>query len=138
MRNWIERSSVLFATLMATPALADTPAQILDNLTREARSQQASFSPSAGRGEQFYQAKQTGGGEAESCAACHTRDAKAAGQHVRTHKNIEPLAPVANRERFTDPAKVEKWFRRNCKEVLGRTCTPQEKADFAAYVISIR
>jgi hypothetical protein len=45
---------------------------------------------------------------------------------------------VANRERFTDPAKVEKWFKRNCKEVLNRVCTPQEKADFAAYVIAIR
>lgn len=138
MWNRIEWPAALLAALMATPALADTPAQVLEGLVREARAQQASFSPSASRGEQFYQARQTGGGEAESCAACHTRDARAAGQHVRTHKGIEPLAPAANRERFTDPAKVEKWFRRNCKEVLGRVCTPHEKADFAAYVISIK
>jgi hypothetical protein len=29
--------------------------------------------------------------------------------------------------RYTDPAKVEKWFKRNCTEVLGRVCTAQEK-----------
>jgi hypothetical protein len=117
--------------LLAGLARAETPQQILDQLAREAGS------ASASRGEQFYKARQ-GGGEAESCAACHTPDPRKAGQHVKTHKVIEPLAPVANRERFSDPAKVEKWFRRNCKEVLNRACTPQEKADFAAYVISVK
>jgi cytochrome c len=117
--------------LLAGLARAETPQQILDQLSREAGS------ASASRGEQFYKARQ-GGGEAESCAACHTPDPRKAGQHVKTHKAIEPLAPVANRERFSDPAKVEKWFRRNCKEVLNRACTPQEKADFAAYVIALK
>lgn len=138
MKKTLEWTLPWLVLLVAGPARAETPAQILDGLTQEARGQQAAFSPSAVRGEQFYHSRQSGGGEAESCAACHTRDAKARGQHVRTHKVIEPLAPVANRERFTDPAKVEKWFKRNCKEVLGRTCTPQEKADFTAYVLSIK
>jgi cytochrome c len=121
----------LLLALAAGLAWAETPQQILDQLTREAGS------ASASRGEQFYKARQ-GGGEADSCAACHTPDPRKTGQHVKTHKAIDPLAPAANRERFTDPAKVEKWFKRNCKEVLGRICTPQEKADFAAYVISVR
>ena len=121
----------LTLALAAGMASAETPQQVLDQLSREAGS------ASAVRGEQFYRAKQ-GGGEAESCAACHTPDPRKAGQHVKTHKAIDPLAPVANRERFTDPAKVEKWFKRNCKEVLGRACTPQEKADFAAYMISVK
>jgi hypothetical protein len=30
---------------------------------------------------------------------------------------------------------VEKWFRRNCNDVLGRTCTPSEKADVMAYLL---
>lgn len=122
---------IFMLTLAAGLARAETPQQILDQLSREAGS------ASVSRGEQFYKARQ-GGGEAESCAACHTPDPRKAGQHVKTHKAIDPLAPAANRERFTDPVKVEKWFKRNCKEVLGRSCTPQEKADFAAYVISVK
>jgi len=121
----------IMLVLVASLARAETPQQVLDQLTREAGS------ASASRGEQFYKARQSGG-EADSCAACHTPDPRKGGQHVKTHKAIDPLAPVANRERFTDPAKVEKWFKRNCKEVLGRACTPQEKADFAAYVISVK
>jgi len=44
------------------------------------------------------------------------------------------LAPLVNPDRFSDSAKVEKWFRRNCKDVLSRECTPLEKADVVAYV----
>ena len=61
-----------------------------------------------------------------------------AGQHAVTGKTIRPLASAANAERFTDPAKVEKWFGRNCKEVVGRACTPAEKADFIAYMSEVR
>lgn len=130
----------LFALMFAlsTPAWAATPAEILDSLVQEARAAQAGFSASAARGEQFYRAKQTGGKEADSCASCHTDNPKAEGKHIKTHKAIEALAPSANKLRFTDPAHVEKWFRRNCREVLGRVCTPQEKADFTAYVLSVR
>lgn len=116
-----------------TPAMAETPSRMLDALVRE-----AGGAASAARGETLFRAKSGSGGIAEACTACHTDDAKARGQHVKTHKEIEPLAPVANKERFTDPAKVEKWYKRNCKEVLGRLCTAQEKADFAAYMIGIK
>jgi hypothetical protein len=54
-----------------------------------------------------------------------------------TGKDIAPLAPAANPKRFTDPAKVEKWFRRNCNDVLHRACTPQEQGDIVAYVRSV-
>ncbi|MCX7672976.1 MAG: DUF1924 domain-containing protein [Thiobacillaceae bacterium] len=122
----------------AAQAATATPEQILDALVQQARQVQPGFSPSASRGEQFYRARQTGGKVADSCASCHTDNPKAEGKHVKTHKAIEPLAPVVNRQRFTDPAHVEKWFRRNCREVLGRECTPQEKADFTAYVLSVK
>jgi len=69
-----------------------------------------------------------------SCAICHTDDPAQAGRHVFTDKAIKPLAPTANAERFSDPAKVEKWFKRNCTEVVGRECTTAEKADYIAYV----
>jgi hypothetical protein len=38
--------------------------------------------------------------------------------------------------RYTNTAKVEKWFKRNCNEVLGRECTAQEKGDWLAYMTS--
>ncbi len=131
--QWFRFGFPLIGLCLAGPALAQSPQHILDSLVRDAGGGPAS----AARGERFYHAR-PGGGEAESCATCHTADARQAGSHFRTRKRIEPLAPVANRERFTDPAKVEKWFARNCKDVLGRACTAQEKADFAAYVISLR
>ena len=39
---------------------------------------------------------------------------------------------------FSDPAKVEKWFRRNCNDVAGRECTAGEKADVLAWLISLK
>lgn len=132
-------TAILIALFLCSAhARADSPQGILDRLTQLARDEQAGFTPSAARGEQLYRARHASGQEAESCFACHTADAKARGEHIKTHKVIEPLAPVANRERFTDPAKVEKWFKRNCRDVLNRTCTAQEKADFTAYMLSIK
>jgi len=55
---------------------------------------------------------------------------------VRTAKRIEPMAPSVNPERLTDPAKIEKWFGRNCEWTIGRDCTTQEKADFLAFIQS--
>jgi hypothetical protein len=52
-----------------------------------------------------------------------------------TGKTIEPVAVSVTPTRYTDPAKVEKWFKRNCTEVLGRECTPQEKGDWLTFVI---
>lgn len=73
-----------------------------------------------------------------SCATCHTADPRQAGQHATTSKPIKPLAPAANAARFTDPAKVEKWFRRNCNDVLGRECTPTEKGDVLTWLVSLK
>lgn len=117
---------------LAAPALADTPAQILERLQQEAGGR-----ASLERGKQLYHGKFTGG-RVESCASCHTDDPRKNGSHVRTNKVIDPLAPSANRERFSDRAKVEKWFKRNCNDVFGRACTPQEKADFTAYVLTVK
>jgi len=123
--------SVLFMGLSLT-AHADTPMQILERLQAEAPS-----AASPERGRQLYHGKFSGG-KAESCATCHTANPRDAGRHARTNKAIEALAPSVNRERFRDPEKVEKWFKRNCTEVLNRACTAQEKADFTAYVLAQR
>jgi hypothetical protein len=30
---------------------------------------------------------------------------------------------------------VEKWFKRNCNEVLGRDCSAQEKGDWLSFML---
>ncbi len=117
-------------TLPAGPAAAATPAELLAGYQA-----QAGAAPSAARGQAFF--AQRHGGD-WSCASCHGERPLAAGRHASTGKAIEPLAPAANPQRFTDPAKAEKWFRRNCKDVLGRECAAAEKADVMAYLMAVR
>ena len=87
------------------------------------------------RGQAFF--TQRHGGE-WSCASCHGQAPTAASRHASTGKSIAPLAPAFHAERFTDSAKVDKWFKRNCKDVLSRECTALEKADVLAYLIGLK
>jgi hypothetical protein len=48
------------------------------------------------------------------------------------------LAPAANPDAFTDAARVDKWFRRNCKDVLSRECTAAEKSDVVAFLLALK
>jgi hypothetical protein len=75
-------------------------------------------------------------GEMMSCSKCHGTDFSKAGEHHKTHKKIEPMSPRVNAERFTDEKKVEKWFKRNCKDTWGRECTAQEKVDFLTFLLA--
>ena len=87
------------------------------------------------RGQQFFNARQ---GREWSCASCHGAIPTQAGTHASTGKSIGALAPAFNRERFTDAAKTEKWFRRNCKDVAARECTASEKADVLNWLLTLR
>ena len=89
----------------------------------------------AERGRVFF--GRTHGGE-WSCASCHHAPPTRPGQHAGTDKALEPLAPAFNPRAFTDSAKVDKWFRRNCKDVLQRECSATEKADVLAYLNSLK
>jgi hypothetical protein len=125
---------IILALSLFLPAVAAENAS-LDNYRSAAKQEQAAFKDfSAVRGQAFYNAKV---GDL-SCASCHTDSPKAAGKHATTGKDILPLAPSANAERFSDPAKVEKWFKRNCNEVLKRACSTQEKGDFMSYLLSVK
>ncbi len=117
----------------ALPAGAETPAQLLAGYEAQAKKESAAFSGfSADRGEQFFGARH---GAEWSCASCHGSPPTGQGKHAKTGKQIAPLAPVAGSQRFTDDAKAEKWFRRNCNDVLSRPCTAQEKGDVLAYLL---
>jgi hypothetical protein len=89
---------------------------------------------SAERGHAFWTAAHAGGKpDTPSCTSCHTVDPTAAGQ-TRAGKQIAPMAVSKTPDRFTDSAKVEKWFGRNCSTVLGRDCTAAEKGDVITYL----
>ena len=124
--------------LISIAAHAETPQQIRQIYATEAAAQQAGFTPSAKRGETLYRQRFALNDKMPACTSCHTDSPLNAGQHAVTGKSVKPLAVAANAERFTYPAKVEKWFGRNCKEVVGRACTPAEKADFVAYMSEVR
>jgi hypothetical protein len=128
----------LYLLLASVASLAETPQQIGQTYTAEAAARQPGFTPSAKRGEAFFRQRFGHNDKMPACTSCHTDSPLNAGQHAVTGKAIRPLAVAANGERFADPAKVEKWFARNCKEVVGRACTLAEKADFVAYMSEVR
>ena len=72
------------------------------------------------------------------CSSCHGAVPTQPGHHAATGKPIAALAPAFNAERFTDAAKVEKWFRRNCNDVVGRECTAAEKADVLSWLRTLK
>jgi hypothetical protein len=96
---------------------------------------QAQSPASAGRGQVFFTTKRQ---HDWSCATCHNAPPTTPGKHVKTLKIIRPMAPSSNDQAFTSQRKVDKWFRRNCNDVVGRECTAQEKADVLAYLLSVR
>ena len=112
---------------------------ILAGYADEARAADGSFAGfSAERGQALYLGPHQGGDNPQitACAACHTPDPRRPGQHARTGRAIDPMAVSANPARFTDAAEVEKRLSRDCKAVLGRACTAQEKGDFITYLAS--
>lgn len=126
--------------LIAANVHAASPAEVLRAYAAQAKKENSSFKEfSAANGDKFYHAAvKHSSGKQISCAACHTDNPRNAGKHERTRKEILPLAPAANKDRFSDAAKVEKWFKRNCQDVLERECSAREKGDFMAYVLSIK
>jgi hypothetical protein len=75
-------------------------------------------------------------GEKMSCATCHGTDFSKSGKHHKTGKTIEPMSSKVTADRYTEEKKIEKWFKRNCKDAWGRECTVQEKADFLTFLIA--
>lgn len=129
----------LVLMLAVTPALAASPQQLLDRYAQQAASEDGGFQGfSTARGERLYRVERVvAGGERTSCATCHTTDPRQPGRS-RANKRIEPLAPAANPARFSDAVQVEKWFRRNCGDVLGRPCSAAEKGDFIAWLLTTK
>lgn len=124
---------LLLITLLSAAtctAMAATPASLQAAYTAE-----AGTPAQAARGQAFFTNRH---GQEWSCATCHGAVPTQEGKHASTGKLIKPLAPAFNPERFTDEAKVEKWFKRNCNDVVGRACTAAEKADLLAWLQTLK
>jgi hypothetical protein len=127
-------SLIVILSAMANPARD----AILANYAAAAKTLDPSFTGfSVDRGSQLWNSKHSEGNiDTPSCTTCHTKDARAEGM-TRALKPIAPMAVSKTPDRFTDPDKVEKWFLRNCRTVLGRECTPIEKGDVITYLSSL-
>jgi len=128
MRPWIAAGLIAIAGMAQAGDTTPT-----EQLVRW--SQEAGGSGNAQRGEVFFTTKHGG---KWSCASCHGTPPTRTGQHANTGKSIPPLAPAFNAESLTSAAKSDKWFRRNCKDVLARECTAAEKADVVTYLLSLK
>jgi hypothetical protein len=131
-------ASVLIAALTLASAVFAGPRE--DQLSQYASAAKASTPAFAGfsaaRGEALHQ-KNFAAGRADtpSCTSCHGADPLKPGRST-AGKTLDPVALSVSPSRYTDAAKVEKWFKRNCNEVLGRECTPLEKGDWLTFVTS--
>lgn len=130
--------SVLFLLIVVIPIISGSTvfANEIDNRLKAYQAQGAGEF-SASRGEKMWHKDHPDPkkpGKVRNCGTCHTDNLKNKGKHAKTGKVIDPLAPSVNHERFTDKKFIEKWFKRNCKWVMGRKCTPQEKGDFLMYL----
>ena len=132
--------TLLAATLALTLSSASRAGPREDQLAKYASAAKAADPAFAGfsaaRGKTLHTQAFTGGkADTPSCTTCHGKDARAAGKNLMG-KTIDPVAVSAAPTRYTDPAKVEKWFKRNCNEVLGRECSPKEKGDWLSFMLS--
>jgi hypothetical protein len=155
--------SVAVALLAAAaPAHAGPPDALLERYGREAQQADPAFAGfSAERGRAFYYDRHPlPGVGAVSCASCHRRNPR---DEIRWHRVevlcrachvindeehpdpaeakkrvIGPFAPAANPERFADAEKVERYFRTNCRMLLQRECSAQEKGDLITWLLTIQ
>ncbi len=133
-------AAVALALLLGLPgrASATTPLarELLQEYEAAARAARPGFTGfTAAEGKRIYLEEHVQEGQKVSCATCHTADPRQGGR-TPVGKVVEPLAPSANPARLTDRADVEKWFKRNCKQVLGRECSAEEKGHFVTYLLS--
>ncbi|HZR03435.1 MAG TPA: DUF1924 domain-containing protein [Burkholderiales bacterium] len=152
---------VLGLLLIAAAARAQSAQHLLERYAQEVKQVDpsfAGFSPENGR--KFYLEKHPlMGVGAVACSSCHRKNPR---EEIRAHRTdilcrachvindeehpdpahakkrlIQPFAPSANPKRFSDYERVEKYFRTNCAMTLKRPCTPQEKGDLIAWLLTL-
>ncbi|MEN9985039.1 MAG: hypothetical protein RI925_541 [Pseudomonadota bacterium] len=124
--------------LLLLASLAQANPALLKDYEQQARQANPAFAGfAAERGKALYFRESSASGKPMQCATCHSSDPRQPGK-TPAFRPIEPLAPAVTPTRFTDSKKVEKWFRRNCDDVLKRECTAQEKGDFISWIVTVK
>ena len=137
IRESLNAVSLFLFMLIFAPAAASPAQVLLDTYIAAAKAEPGYSGPSVERGRAFFFASHTGGkADTPGCTSCHTKDLTGPGQ-TRAGKRIEPMAPSVVPTRYSDSANVEKWFKRNCQDVLGRECSAAEKADILAFLVGL-
>ncbi|NOT14048.1 MAG: DUF1924 domain-containing protein [Methylotenera sp.] len=121
----------------------DTAQQLVKRYEAIAKMQDSTYTgSSASEGKSFFyreviqfKGDRQNPGKPLACASCHTKNPADFGKHIVTGKKIKPLSPVVNAKRFDDIEHVEKQFTEHCNEIIGSDCTPQEKANYIAFLI---
>jgi cytochrome b len=134
-------ATVGLALLLGVPTRAHAASPVPPELLREYQAAARRVEPTfpgfqAAEGRRLYERGHLQDGVTVSCASCHTADPRQRGL-TPAGQRVEPLAPSANPDRFTDRREVEKWFKRNCKQVMGRECTAAEKGHVLTYLLSL-
>ena len=142
-------TSYMLLTMLATASMqvyadAETAQKIADKYAATAKAADANYAGlSAEEGKTFFNREviQFKGdtknpGKAIACASCHTANPADTGKHIVTGKSIKPLSPAVNAKRFSSVKNVEKKFTEHCNEVVGSDCTPQEKGNYIAYLLT--
>jgi cytochrome b len=133
-------AAVGLALVLGFPHRAGAAPPLASELLREYQAAASAQRPAfagflAAEGRRLYASEQVQDGVRVSCATCHTDDPRRTGR-TPAGKVVEPLAPAANPARLTNRGDVEKWFKRNCKQVMGRECTAEEKGHFITYLLA--
>jgi hypothetical protein len=152
---------LLAGVLTAAATYAADPQAFLEQYAHQARAADPAFAGfSAERGMALYfRTHEVEGMGPVSCASCHQADPRKTSEahrdqipcrachvvfsgqpegHRPTRREVRPMAPSANPDRFTNEWRTEYWFGYNCKLLLARECTAQEKGDFITWLLSIR
>ena len=131
MKSFTFILSLLFASVTAAAAGNNVAEQLISSYQTG-----STTAGNAEQGQQLWEQKFSGKAPftERSCMTCHTSNLKQAGQHVRTKKIIEAMAPSVNSARLSDVKTIEKWLKRNCKWTLGRECSNQEKVNLLTFI----
>jgi hypothetical protein len=158
--RWLAMLMIAIATCVVT-AQAATPEEMLAAYADQARKADAGFAGfSAARGRELYFRQfRMPDGEMLSCASCHTEDPRRErfahqdpipcrachrfqsenfDEIPKVRRQMLPLAPSANPDRFTRPAVTEQWFGFNCTLLMKRDCTVLEKGDVLTWLMTVR
>lgn len=127
-------SGTSFAAAQFNPEISS----YMKELEKQARQEEPLFKGfDAERGKKIFSEEQPHkDGKNISCTTCHTNDLKKQGKNAKTGKLIEPLAPSVNKKRLTSSKDIEKWIRRNFKDVYGREGNAREKGDVLTFINS--